>query len=62
MVKNIKITTLKQQGNDKEYWATKTPKERLEALDFLRQQYIEFTNAPKRLQRVLKITNLKQKS
>ena len=37
------------------YWHSKTPSERLDALEELRQQYIEMTNAPRRLQRVVNI-------
>lgn len=37
------------------YWHSKTPSERLDALEELRQQYIEMTNAPRRLQRVINI-------
>ncbi len=37
------------------YWQSKTPSERLDALEELRQQYIEMTNAPRRLQRVINI-------
>ena len=46
--------------NDYAYWASKTPEERLEALEFLRQQYMKATDAPQRLQRVFRVVNYKQ--
>lgn len=38
----VKKGNMKTIGNDFEYWQTKSPKERLEAAEFLRQQYIKF--------------------
>ena len=40
--KVLKIVQLKDRTSDYEYWITKTPKERLEALEMLRQQYIDY--------------------
>lgn len=31
------------------YWLDKTPQERLEAIEFLRQQYIKFLNLPAKI-------------
>jgi len=60
MEKVIKKTTTKEQQSDLEYWLTKTPQERLDALEFLRQQYINFNkNVQPRLQRVCKVINQK---
>ena len=42
MKKVLKIVQLKDRTSDYEYWITKTPKERLEALEMLRQQYIDY--------------------
>jgi hypothetical protein len=39
----------------KNYWHSKSPSERLDALEELRQQYMKMTNAPRRLQRVINI-------
>ena len=48
--------------NDRAYWKTKTPLERIQALEDLRQQYINlFMNGVKpRFQSVYKITQHKQ--
>jgi hypothetical protein len=60
MEKVIKKTTTKEQQSDLKYWLTKTPQERLDALEFLRQQYINFNkNVQPRLQRVCKVINQK---
>jgi hypothetical protein len=60
MEKVIKKTSTREKQSDLEYWLTKTPQERLDALEFLRQQYINFNkNVQPRLQRVCTITNQK---
>lgn len=60
MEKVIKKTSIREKQSDLEYWLTKTPQERLDALEFLRQQYINFNkNVQSRLQRVCTITNQK---
>lgn len=60
MEKVIKKTSIKEKQSDLEYWLSKTPQERLEALEFLRQQYIlSNKNVSSRLQRVLRITQQK---
>jgi hypothetical protein len=56
MQRKLKISTLHDQGTDLDYWLTKSVSERLNAIEFLRNQYIEYTNADKRLQRVCRIT------
>lgn len=60
MEKVIKKTTTREKQSDFEYWLTKTHQERLDALEFLRQQYINFNkNVQPRLQRVCTIINQK---
>jgi hypothetical protein len=60
MEKVIKKTSTREKQSDLDYWLTKTPQERLDALEFLRQQYINFNkNVQPRLQRVCTITNQK---
>jgi hypothetical protein len=39
MDKVVRITSLKDKGTDFLFWKTKTDQERLEAIEFLRQQY-----------------------
>lgn len=61
MEKVLKITSVKEKQSDYSYWMTKTPQERLEAIEFLRQQYIKFKDdIQPGLQRFCKVTNRKQ--
>jgi len=47
-------------GNDFEYWQTKTPIERLEAAQMIRQEYNDWKYGPgQRLQRVCSTTKRK---
>ena len=46
------------EGDEKTYWLSKTPEERLEALEFLRQIAYGYDPSSARLQRVLEITQL----
>jgi hypothetical protein len=57
MEKIVKITTLENDSSDYSYWSQKSPIERLEAIEFLRGQFMNFaSNAEQRLQRVCTIT------
>lgn len=49
------VGTLSEQGDDRAYWATKTPAERLQALEFMRQVKYGYDPATTRLQRVFTI-------
>lgn len=61
MEKSVKISSLKDHHSDFAYWMTKTPEERLYALEFLRQQYITFNkNVQQGFQRVCTVINKKQ--
>jgi hypothetical protein len=61
MEKVLKITSVKEKQTDYSYWLTKTPLERLAAIEFLRQQFIDQKNEfQSGLQRVCKVTNRKQ--
>ncbi|HRN37652.1 MAG TPA: hypothetical protein PLV70_03335 [Flavobacteriales bacterium] len=53
----MRITTLKAKGTDASYWMKKTPAERLEAVEFLRQQWMGPDHAEQRLQRVCVIAH-----
>ena len=60
MEKVIKKTSTREKQLDLEYWLTKSPQQRLDALEFLRQQYISFNkNVQSRFQRVCTVTNRK---
>lgn len=61
MDKALKIVNMKDRQTDFAYWITKTPQERLAAIEFLRAQYIQFKkDVEPRLQRVCRIINQKQ--
>ncbi len=62
MQKIINIKDKKTSGNDLNYWLSKSPEERFAALESLRQQYIELTNAPTRMQKLINITYRKNKN
>ena len=55
------IGTLNEQGDDREYWASKTPAERLQALEFMRQVMYGYDPATTRLQRVFTIAKRPQR-
>jgi len=58
MEKVLKIVSLKDKSNDFEYWSSKSPIERLNALELLRNQYIKFKkDVQPGLQRVCTIIN-----
>ena len=49
------VVSLMDDPDDKEYWLTKTPQERLEALELLRQLNYGYDPTTTRLQRVLEV-------
>jgi hypothetical protein len=58
----LKITTIKDQQSDFEFWSTKSYSERLEAMETLRYQFIRMTqNVQPRLQRICRVINQKQR-
>jgi hypothetical protein len=56
MEKVIRIATLKSQPSDYDYWLSRPVTERLDAIEILRKQYLEFTNnVEPRLQSVCRV-------
>lgn len=55
MDKVVKIVKLHSEETDYMFWKSKTGLQRLEAIEFLRQQYMKFTNASQRIQKVCTI-------
>ncbi len=53
----FEIKKLEEQGDDREYWATKTYEERWEALEFMRQVVYGYDPSTERIQRVFTIAN-----
>ena len=61
MEKSLKIVGLKDKSNDFIFWNSKSEIERLQAIETLRQQYINYKkDVQSRLQRVYRIINQKQ--
>ncbi len=61
MEKILKIVRLKDDNTDFLYWTSRTEIERLEAIETLRQQYINYKkDVQPRLQRVYRVVNQKQ--
>ena len=61
MKKVVKIKSLKDKTSGKEdlaYWLSKTPEERIAAVEQLRKQY--YGNYTQRLQRVIRVIQRKQ--
>ncbi len=54
------VVSLKEESDEKEYWQTKTPQERLETVELLRQLNYGYDPATARLQRVLTVAELKE--
>lgn len=53
------VNTLTEDGNDKEYWLSKTPEQRLLAVEFLRQSIYGYDPVTERLQRVFETAEFK---
>jgi hypothetical protein len=54
----LTIGSLADEGNDKAFWLSKTPDERMEALELLRQTIYGYDPATARVERVLTIVDL----
>ena len=61
MEKSLKIVSLKAKNTDFLYWNSRSEIERLQAVEMLRKQYINYKkDVQPRLQRVYRIINQKQ--
>ncbi len=58
--KALSVTSLFQPSDEKAYWLSKTPYERLQAAELMRQIVYGYNPSAARLQRVLEIAQLKQ--
>jgi hypothetical protein len=52
------VAALTDESDERNHWATKTPEERLAALEFMRQLMYGYDPATVRLQRVLEVAEL----
>jgi hypothetical protein len=50
------ISSIYEESDEKAYWSSKTPYERLEALEIMRQMIYGYDPTTTRLQRILTIT------
>jgi hypothetical protein len=55
----FEVVPLEESRSDREYWLTKSPRERMEALELMRQIIYGYDPATTRLQRVLEVIELK---
>jgi hypothetical protein len=60
MEKAVKIVHLKDRNTDFQYWMSRSETERLEAIETLRNQFINYKDVEPRLQRVCRVVNQKQ--
>jgi hypothetical protein len=57
----LETAELTSKPNDRQYWLSKTPNERFEALEILRQIAYGYDPATERLQRVLEVVKLERR-
>ena len=57
--KSFSVVSLKESDNDNEYWLSRTPEERILAVEFLRQLIFNYDPATERLQRVFETAEFK---
>lgn len=55
MERTVRITDQREAIPDREFWRSRSWQERLEAMEFLRAQYMSHIHAEQRLQRVCRI-------
>ena len=54
----LSIISLSEKSDEREYWHSKTPYERLEAVELMRQIHYSYDPTTTRLQRVLEVAQL----
>lgn len=57
--KSFSVVSLRECDNDTEYWLSRTPEERIIAVEFLRQLIFNYDPATERLQRVFETAEFK---
>ncbi len=56
MEKGVQIINMKDDKGDREYWMSRTPAERIDAIEILREQYMRFKgDVQQGLQRIYRI-------
>ena len=54
----LSIVSLAEESDERKYWHSKTPYERLEAVELMRQINYGYDPATSRVQRILEVTQL----
>ena len=54
----LSVASISEETDDKEYWHAKTPQERLEAVELMRQINYSYDPSTTRLQRILEVVQL----
>ena len=54
------IASLTDESDQREYWKSKSPLERLQAIEFTRQIYYGYDPSTARLQRILSVSELQR--
>ena len=54
----LSVVSLSEESDEKEYWHSKTPHERLEAVELMRQINYTYDPTTTRLQRVFEVAQL----
>ena len=57
MERTVRIVGLREKQSDLKYWLSKSPQERLAAVETLRKQYVRFKHIRPGLQRVCRVIN-----
>ena len=57
--KIISVVSLKDKDDSREYWLSKSPQERIQAIEFLRQIMYGYDPSTTRLQRVFEVVKFK---
>lgn len=57
---SFSVASLQDDSDEKDYWLSKTPQERLQAVEWMRQVNYGYDPASARLQRVLTIAELQR--
>lgn len=55
----VEICSLGEEGNDLEFWLSRTPEERISAVEHLRRMMYGYDPATARMERILEIDDLK---
>jgi len=58
--KAFSVVSLLDESNDKTYWLSKTPQEKIQAIEFLRQTMYGYDPTTTRLQRFFEVVELKK--